>query len=104
AASLPQPRDALRVDWLSPSWSAIPENLRAQWAWCVDVLFRTPGNDGQALVRRSRAAMLSLGVALGLLLAGWAWKLGGPAAAVAATALFALDPSFLGHAPLVKND
>src|SRR5262249_36980532 len=67
-------------------------------------LYYTPENDPDAFLARSRAMMLGLGVALGIVLAAWSWKLGGPLAAVAATTLYAFDPNFLGHAPLVKND
>src|SRR3982750_2234283 len=34
----------------------------------------------------------------------WAWKLAGRIGAFAATACYALDPNFIGHASLVKND
>src|SRR5439155_15080241 len=66
--------------------------------------FRTSGNDGQALVAKARAMMLAFGIALGALVCIWSWQLGGRAAAVAATAAFALDPNFLANAPLMKND
>src|SRR5208282_3368652 len=33
-----------------------------------------------------------------------AWRLAGHAAAVFAVAVFAFDPNFLAHSPLVKND
>jgi 4-amino-4-deoxy-L-arabinose transferase-like glycosyltransferase len=48
--------------------------------------------------------MLAAAIGLGLLLARWSWQVGGPAAAVTATVLYALNPMILGHAPLVKND
>ena len=72
--------------------------------WTADMLFRTPGVDAERLVGRSRAMMLCLAVALGGLIALWAWRLAGPTAAVVAVAFFALDPNFLAHASLVKND
>jgi hypothetical protein len=55
-------------------------------------------------VNRSRVMSLALGVALAILVCRWAWQLGGPLAAVAAAILYCLDPNFLGHSPLVKND
>ncbi|HMB94515.1 MAG TPA: hypothetical protein VKK61_00600, partial [Tepidisphaeraceae bacterium] len=67
-------------------------------------LFETPGIDGAAFINRSRAIMLLIGVLLGAAIAAWAWQLAGPVAAVIACALFAFDPNFLGHSPLVKND
>jgi hypothetical protein len=62
-------------------------------------------------VHDARLHMIWLGAALGALIAWWTWQLARPvgsaAAAVAGTvalAAFALDPNFLGHSPLVKND
>ena len=71
--------------------------------WGIRTLYQTPGNDGSP-GRRGRAMALVLGVALAALIGRWAWELGGPVAAVAAAAVYALDPNFLGHAALVKND
>ncbi len=48
--------------------------------------------------------MLIVGVVLGGVIAWWSYRLGGTVAAVVATAAFALDPNFIAHAPLVKND
>jgi hypothetical protein len=62
------------------------------------------GRDRLALIRRARKMALVWGVALAALIGWWAWELGGPVAAVAATFLYCLDPNFLGHAPLAKND
>jgi hypothetical protein len=56
------------------------------------------------LMRRARMMCLILGVALALLIARWAWQLGGFVAAISATFLYCFDPNFLAHAPLVKND
>jgi len=48
--------------------------------------------------------MIALGVALGAVIAWWAWRLRGPVAAVVALAAFCFDPTILAHAPLLKND
>ena len=48
--------------------------------------------------------MTLLGVILGAIIAWWAWRLAGAVAAVVATAAFCLDPNFLAHTPLIKND
>ena len=45
-----------------------------------------------------------IGLATGSLVCWWAWKLAGRMGAFAATAAYAMDPNFLGHASLVKND
>ncbi|MEA2710524.1 MAG: hypothetical protein QOF78_3125, partial [Phycisphaerales bacterium] len=60
--------------------------------------------DADALIARARVMMLIAAVALGALMAWWAWRLAGGVAAVVATICFALDPNFLAHGPLVKND
>ncbi|MDW8262342.1 MAG: glycosyltransferase family 39 protein [Phycisphaerales bacterium] len=103
-AALPQPADAIRVDFRSPRWRAMADDWNQQWMFTHEVLYRTDGNDGEAFVRRSRAMMLVLGVALGAIIACWGFQIGGAAAAVFATLLYSLDPNFLAHAPLVKND
>ncbi len=103
-ASLPNGPDAIRADFGSAEWERMPHALVNQWGWCVDTLYHTPGNDATRFVARCRAMMLALGVALGGLVGWWAFRLGGPAAAVAAVGLYCLDPNFLGHAPLMKND
>lgn len=56
------------------------------------------------LMWRARVMCLILGVALALLIARWAWELGGTIPCIAATFLYCLDPNFLGHAALAKND
>ena len=72
--------------------------------WTSKVLYDTPGVDGDAFVNRGRAMMLLLGIALGALIARWSYQLGGPVAAIVATAIYCLDPNFIAHAPLVKGD
>lgn len=101
--SLANPSDALHFD----AGSAKYQNLRSKpelFRWCVRVLYQTAGNDGIAMVRNARAMSLILGVGLAVVIAFWAWELAGVVGAVAATFLYCLDPNFLGHAPLVKND
>jgi hypothetical protein len=99
----PMGQNALHFDADSPQY----KNWRVKhdlFKWAVQTLYQTPGNDGIALVTRGRFMALILGVALAVLIGRWAWRLGGAAAAVAATYIYCLDPNFLGHAPLVKND
>jgi hypothetical protein len=103
-ASLPNGRDAVRADFQGPLWRDMGTAVSNQWTWTHATLYGTPGNDAAAFVRRCRAMMLVVAVALGAMIAAWAWRLGGPVAAVAATALFALDPNFLAHGSLMKND
>jgi hypothetical protein len=72
--------------------------------WTSQTLYHTPGNDGEALVRRARMMMLPLGMLLGALIGYWSYQLSGPAAAIIAVALFSFDANFLAHAPIVKSD
>jgi hypothetical protein len=103
-AALPNGRDALQPDFSSPAWTRMPQEAALEFAFATRSLFQTKGVDGVAFVNRSRVMMLVLAVGLGALIALWGWRLGGPVAAVVATTLYALDPNFLGHGPLVKND
>jgi hypothetical protein len=70
----------------------------------IAALYQTPAADGIAAVNRSRWMSLPLAAALAVLVAIWAGQIGGGAAAVAAMFVFVLDPNWLGHAPLAKND
>jgi hypothetical protein len=94
----------LTADFDSPYWQDMPQSLVHQWYWGVQTLYRTPGNDPVALISRCRAMMLFVAVLLGVLICYWSWQIGGPIAAVVATALLCLDPNFLAHSPLMKND
>lgn len=102
--ALPLRRDAIKLDLSRESYKAIADNTALQWAFVTDTLYHTGGNDHEKLLRASRGAALAVGIILGAIIAWWAYKLAGPIAAIAATTLFAFDPNFLGHAPLVKND
>ena len=70
----------------------------------VHALYRTPPARGIELVADSRYMCLALAILLGLLVAKWAGELAGPVGAVGAMFVFAFDPNWLGHGPLVKND
>ncbi|HZZ42355.1 MAG TPA: glycosyltransferase family 39 protein [Tepidisphaeraceae bacterium] len=81
-----------------------PNNVQSVWPWCVTTLYQTPANNPDVILARSRFMMLLLGVTLCALTAFFAYRLAGPIAACIAVTLFALDPNFLAHSPLVKND
>ena len=103
-AMLPHRAGDLRPDFDDPDWQlSLSTEGRKNW-FCARTLYRTPGIDGEAFIERSRLLMLGLGVVLGALVVWWAWDLGGAGAAVLAAIFFSLDPGFLGHSPLVKND
>jgi hypothetical protein len=69
-----------------------------------DQFFYSSGNDADTLLRRSRAVMALVGVALGALVYGWARRLISPAAAWVSLVLFVFSPTLLAHGPLVTSD
>lgn len=103
-ASIPNGNAALKADFATPVWTTMPQQVVHQWYWGVVTLYRTAGNDPVALIHRCRAMMLMMAVALGACIARWAWQIGGAVAAIAATAVFSLDPNFIAHGSLMKND
>jgi len=103
--ALPQGTRLVRAEFPEQDWIKEAERgVLTPYQWTKRELYQTPGNDGEALVRRSRAMGLILSVVLGLLVSWWAWKLGGAAAALSASIVYALCPNFLAHGPMVKND
>jgi hypothetical protein len=112
-ANLPNLLHPIHCDLQLLHWEGMPLGIGAEWVWQTHTLYHTPGNDAIGFVRRCRAMMLSMGVALGGLLATCTWyaaRTSGAApraaavATIVATALFSFDPNFLAHAPLMKND
>lgn len=103
-ASLPLGKTALKVDLQTTDWDVITQNITLRYKWTIDTLYRTPGNDPDRFIGRMRLMMALAAAGLGALVGWWAWRLGGALAAVIATTLFALDPNFLAHGPLMKND
>jgi hypothetical protein len=105
-ASMLVSRDALPDGYqANPFWGRMLQNFpAAHWPFITASLFRTPGVDGAAMVRTARPVFVIIGMALGALIAAWSWKLGGATAAIIASALYSLDPNFIGHSGIVKND
>lgn len=103
-AALPLGRNEVRFDPNEPFWREMIGNYYQQWPYTHARLYADPAVDAHALFNRSRAMMLLFGLATGIAIAGVAWKLAGPIASIVATGLFAFDPTFLAHAPLLKND
>jgi hypothetical protein len=97
-------RDQLTLDTESPNWQLSLQSSAARDQFVSDTLFHTPANNPDDLLRDVRLHMVFLGVALGVVIAWWSWRLAGPLAAVVATAAYSLDPNFLAHASLLKND
>ncbi len=69
-----------------------------------DQFLYSSGNDADTLLRRSRAVMALLGVALGALVYAWARRLISPAGAWVSLVLFVFSPTLLAHGPLVTSD
>jgi hypothetical protein len=105
-AALPLPSDALGDTYRANRfWPLMLQNFAAaHWPFVTSALFRTRGVDGDALIQRSRVMFVIVGVALGALIAVFSWQLAGATAAVGATALFCLDPNFIAHSAIIKND
>jgi hypothetical protein len=91
----------------------LPMDMARETLWMAGTLFQTPGNDGVAFINRFRVVMLGVALAMAALLGVFVWRLArssgaNPSAAAAgtilATALLALDPNFIAHSPLMKND
>jgi len=101
-AALPLGTDALSFDPADGNWNQMLGKVRLHWPWAAHVLYQD--QRGLRAVQQARVMMLILAVVAGLVVAAWSWRLAGPVAAVAGALLFAFDPNFLGHGPLVKND
>jgi hypothetical protein len=96
----------LKVDRANPLWRGMLQSIPAPAVHFVaQTMYRTPGNaNADKLLDAARIRMLAPAVVLGAAIGWWAWRLRGPVAAVVAVAAFSLDPNFLAHSPLIKND
>ena len=103
-AEIPNWGHPLPLDLASPNWKQMPRNNVKEWLFTGETLYSTSETDGEGFVRRCRPMQIILGVAVGCVLAAFGWQIGGAAAGLIAVVLFAFDPTFLAHTPLVKND
>src|SRR3954471_2527862 len=116
-SALPHAAGALFVRPDDPLFVATLEDHERQWPLVVKTLYHPVElsslgdppdlpfrRDADPYLNRSRLLFVMVGLTLGMLVAAWAAQLAGRWGAVAATTLFALDPNFLAHAALVKND
>jgi hypothetical protein len=97
----------MRADALRPDRSGQAFGDAAETSDSVEFVVHTlyaSASDGDALLQTARQRFAIIGVCLGGLIACAAWRVAGPASAMVACALFCLDPNFLGHAGIVKND
>lgn len=113
-----QSKSGLKIDLNDPFLTGDPSvaglpgiyaEQQQQWPFAVKVLFHTRDESGQVVqgqdyVNRSRAMFAFASVIAGAFLAWLGYTLCGGVGAVIATMLYAFDPNFLGHGPLLKND
>jgi hypothetical protein len=98
------PADSLHPDKASPLWQMMWEYHDNQLPFTERTLYQDSAIDPPEVIARARAVMVAAAVLLGSVIGWWAFRLGGSAAALVATAAFCFDPNFLAHGPLVKND
>lgn len=103
-SSIPHAGAALAFDRDDSNFKNCFRTHDMQWVSAINTLYRTPRNNPDAYIDISRFLFMLIGLATGAVVCWWAWKLAGRIGAFAATAAYALDPNFLGHASLVKND
>lgn len=103
-AALGSHQDDLDMRFDLSTWKLIPNAYHLNWVFARETLFEAGNANVDAAVTSARRHMLVLGAVLVVLVGVWAWYLGGFAAAIPGVALIALDPNFLAHSPLVKND
>ena len=109
-STLPQQRTDLHVLSSQPALWGLLVDHRQQWDVVTSVMFRTPRPDMKSIysgvdyIARARPVFLGIDLALGAMIACWAYRLAGTVGALIAAGLFAFDPNFMAHGPLVKND
>jgi hypothetical protein len=94
----------LAISTQSPEWKSLLSDTKFEGRIATTALYQTPGLDADTVLHRARLRMLAIGACLAVVTAWWGWQIAGPAAGVFACLMFCLDPNFLGHSPLVKND
>ncbi len=103
---LPQRWHALPLSWTRPT---LPELAAAPWTqglayqFSYDFFYQS-GNDPDALLFTGRAMNVAWGLATLLLVAGTTFRCFGPGAALFATAMGALSPTFLAHSAIATSD
>jgi 4-amino-4-deoxy-L-arabinose transferase-like glycosyltransferase len=96
-------RQDVHLDRAHPTFKAMPLDIE-RWNYIRGALYNDPQSRPNALVERARRASLITSVLTGMVMAVWAWRLGGRVAMVVAVALFAFDATCLGHGGLATSD
>jgi 4-amino-4-deoxy-L-arabinose transferase-like glycosyltransferase len=87
-----------------PQWRADMRNPFEHRAWAWQVLYGTPENDAERLVRGGRLALVPLTLLILVVVWRWTRALYGEGAGLAALALAAFDPNLIAHGHLVTSD
>ena len=103
-STLPHGSDAMPLDKTDAHYEGAPLNMNEQWWFVVQTLYHRGAAVADSFLNTSRFMFVLIGLALGALIALWAYQLGGAPAAIAASVLFCFDPNMLAHSGLVKND
>jgi hypothetical protein len=103
-AALGTRSDQLPTDAEAGLWRRLLNDTGAQWEYAPSLLFANPAVDADGVIQTARRRMILAGIALGGVIAWWGWRLSGALAGVIALFAYSLDPNFLAHAALVKND
>lgn len=86
----------------SPHWERLAEARQYNYTLASEMLFRD--NDPEKTFFYAKLPMIAVGVLLGVFVYVWAGELYGPAGALAALALYALDPNILAHSSIAQTD
>jgi len=103
-AMLGTQKNQLKIPTSGLIWDQMLTDRGIEGLFFKQIFYYTPGNDAVDLLAQMRKRMLLVGMALGAVIAWWAWRLRGPVAAGVAAAAFCFDPNFLAHSPLLKAD
>jgi 4-amino-4-deoxy-L-arabinose transferase-like glycosyltransferase len=93
----------IQIDQANPLWNESLGSRAAEGTLVRETMYGGK-NDPDRLIAAARSRMIFVGCVLAAVTAWWARRIAGDVAAVIAVAALCLDPNFLAHAPLVKND
>ncbi len=88
----------------SPAWRGDFSNPLQHRAWAQRVLYETPGNRPERLIRAGRLALIPLAMVTLLVVWRWTRALAGETAGLVALVLAAVDPNLIAHGHLVTSD
>ncbi|HEY6200334.1 MAG TPA: tetratricopeptide repeat protein [Candidatus Binatia bacterium] len=86
----------------APYWDRLAQERQYNYRLAGFMVFRD--NDPEKILFYSKLPLIAVAVALGIFVYVWAGELYGAAGAIAALALYALDPNVLAHASIAQTD